>query len=100
MRLGDLLVEEGVITAEQLAGALAHRLLRGGRIGAHLVELGMVTEGALASALASHLHLPAVTVEAIDKAPRNVVTLIAPELAERHRVCPVRRDGERIWTAM
>ena len=44
MRLGDLLIEEKLITAEQLAEALAHQTGSGGRLGESLVATGAVTQ--------------------------------------------------------
>ncbi|MBF0342083.1 MAG: MSHA biogenesis protein MshE, partial [Magnetococcales bacterium] len=47
LRLGDLLVDTGLITAEQLLQALSHQEKTGAKLGEALVRLGFVTEQAL-----------------------------------------------------
>src|SRR5689334_25401417 len=50
-RLGEIVVERGLITNEQLQQALDHQRLTGGKLGETLVELGMLTRMALAGVL-------------------------------------------------
>lgn len=51
-KLGELLVEEGFLTKEQLADALEHALATGRRLGTVLVERGVLSGPALANMLA------------------------------------------------
>ena len=44
LRLGDVLVQEGIITEEQLQGALSEQKRIGGLLGEVMVTLGLVTE--------------------------------------------------------
>lgn len=50
-RLGDIVVERGLITNEQLQQALDHQRQMGGKLGEILVELGLLTRMALAGVL-------------------------------------------------
>jgi type IV pilus assembly protein PilB len=52
LRLGDILVEQGVITEDQLRESLAYQKETGARLGEALAELGFVTTGQVADALA------------------------------------------------
>lgn len=62
LRLGDLLVKEGLITKEQLLKALEEQKKQSGsRIGEVLVHLGMVTEHDLIATLGKQLAIPYVT---------------------------------------
>jgi MSHA biogenesis protein MshE len=62
MRLGDLLVHENVISAEQLQQALSSQKESGRKLGHTLVDLQMVTEGRLLSFLAQQLNVPLIDI--------------------------------------
>lgn len=51
MRLGELLVGQGLISAEDLEAALLRQKQQGGRLGTHLVAMGMLTIDKLLTAL-------------------------------------------------
>jgi len=57
-RLGDLLVQEGLITAEQLDQALQEQRASGRKLGRVLSDQGLVTEAQIAKAVARQLHAP------------------------------------------
>ena len=61
-RLGELLLEQGAVTREQLDAALAYQRQTGNRLGAALVEQGVLSEKKLATALAAALGLEVVVV--------------------------------------
>ena len=95
-RLGEVLVEHGAITAEQLEQALeaqraAQRERRRVRLGTLVVELGLATERQVASALASALSLEVVDL-ATFTLDAEVSRLLPRSLAERHLVMPIKRS--------
>ncbi|MGI6544121.1 MAG: hypothetical protein ACOX44_13920 [Limnochordia bacterium] len=57
-RLGDILVERGVITQEQLTQALQRQLETGVPLGKLVIDLGFARAEQMASALAEQLGLP------------------------------------------
>lgn len=57
-RLGDLLVEKGLLSPESLNGALERVKQENRRLGAVLLEMGLVTEEILAQLLAEQLQMP------------------------------------------
>ena len=57
-RLGDLLVEEEIISEEQLMSALAAQKVSGRKLGAVLIETGALTEEQLLRFLAQQLNVP------------------------------------------
>jgi type II secretion system (T2SS) protein E len=99
-RIGELLVEAGVITKVQLAEALAHQREHGGRLGTNLVELGMLDEKALAKELAKQLSIPSATAAQIDRAEAGARKLLPGKLADRLRAVPIREDAGKLWVAM
>lgn len=99
-RIGELLVEAGVISREQLSDALAHQREHGGRLGTNLVELGMIDEQMLAKELARQLSIPSATAAQIDRAEAGARKLLSAKLAERLRAVPIRDDAGKLWVAM
>lgn len=100
MRLGDLLIEAGLIDSQQLGLALDHQRSHDGRLGTTLVDLGMVNEAALAHVLASQLQIPSATPSSFEHASRLALQRVPVDLAVRHACCPVALDGNRLHLAM
>src|SRR4051812_46082825 len=99
-RMGDMLVEAGVISRAQLNEALRNQAHAGGRLGSNLVELGFIDEKTLASFLSKQLSIPAVTAASIDRIKPQVLEYVSAQLAEKLRVIPIRDDAGKLWVAM
>ncbi|MFT5450939.1 MAG: MSHA biogenesis protein MshE [Enterobacterales bacterium] len=85
IRLGDLLVKEGLITEEQLMSALAEQKTSGRKLGKALVDMGFVNENQLLTLLAEQLEIPFINLETYDLRAEVVQKL--PEVqARRFRV--------------
>lgn len=90
-RLGDLLVDAGLIKDEQLKAALNEQRKWGGRLGRTVIEMGFVTESAMAEVLAKQLELPVIdldTAEISEDAPK----WLRIDICERYGVFPVSLD--------
>jgi type IV pilus assembly protein PilB len=98
-RLGEMLVEAGKITQEQLEKALAAQKRTGERLGRVLVQQKMITEGVLLKVLEANLGIPLVDLSATPP-DKEAARLIPMSLAERHHVIPVRKNGNRLTVAM
>lgn len=57
-RLGEILIEDGLLSQESLSEALCHQKKTGGLIGQILIQLGYVTEEELVGALGKQLRVP------------------------------------------
>jgi hypothetical protein len=99
-RLGELLVDGGVLTRGQLGDALRYQEQAGGRLGTNLLELGLVDEKTLAAALAKQFSITSVTAAQLDNVPAEVLRLVPGPLAARLSVMPIRFDAGRLWLAM
>lgn len=98
-RLGDLLVEAGLITPEQLTKALAVQKKTGDRLGRILINLGYVTEENIIEVLEFQLGVPHVDLNKMQIDPAAARTI--PEtLAERYQVIPIKKEGRRLTLAM
>jgi type IV pilus assembly protein PilB len=98
-RIGDLLMREGLITKEQLARALQEQKQNGTRVGYNLVKLGYVQETEITRMLARQYRMPAVDLSKFEVDPR-IAKLIPPDLATKHLVLPLKRDGRTLTVAM
>ena len=98
-RIGDLLLREGLVTQDQLNKALAEQRHNGTRVGYNLVKLGFVKETDLTRMLARQHKMPAVDLTKFQVDPR-IAKLIPGELALKHNVLPLKRDGRTLTVAM
>jgi hypothetical protein len=87
-RLGEILVQEGLIDAPDLEAALAQRERFGNRLARTLVSLGLVEEPELVRVLSRRLGVPAARLEGKRIDP-EVLGLVPRELAERHGCLPL-----------
>src|SRR5687767_6479624 len=98
-RLGELLLKEGLITKEQLEKALQEQKTSGTRVGYNLVKLGFIQETELTKMLARQYRMPAVDLSKFEVDPR-IAKLIPTDLATKHLVLPLKRDGRTLTVAM
>ncbi|HKH93527.1 MAG TPA: ATPase, T2SS/T4P/T4SS family [Gemmatimonadaceae bacterium] len=98
-RIGDLLVREKLITREQLDKALQEQKQSGTRVGYNLVKLGFIQETELTKVLARQYKMPAVDLSRFEVDPR-IAKLIPPDLAMKHLILPLKRDGRTLTVAM
>lgn len=87
-KLGELLVEAGLITPGQLQEALRYQKAAGGRMGSNLVAMGIITEDSLMDFLAQQTGVPRLDVKHID-VPGSVLERIPRRLAEQMTILPV-----------
>ncbi|GAA3530659.1 GspE/PulE family protein [Zobellella aerophila] len=90
-RLGELLLEHGVISPAQLEAVLERQQRDGGRMGIHLVQMGMLSELELLGFVARQLDLPLLDLnrERIDK---DAVKLLSEVYARRYRALVIAGD--------
>jgi general secretion pathway protein E/type IV pilus assembly protein PilB len=91
VRLGDLLLERGLITHDQLRIALVEQKAMGKPLGEALLALGFVTEEIMRGALAVNLGEEAISLDGI-VADSAALALIPKPLAKRHTLFPVSLD--------
>lgn len=107
VRIGELLVDAGLLSQAQLERALEAQREEGGgskRLGQLIVALGFVTEGQLARVLSQQLAVPWVSLSHIDFSPA-LLALVDREMAEKYTVIPVyvrreRRDVDTLYLAV
>jgi hypothetical protein len=87
-RLGELLVEGGLVTPAQLQSAITHQKIARGRLGSNLVALGYISEEVLMDFLSHQTGVPQMDVRNID-VPPQVLKLVPHRLADQFTVLPI-----------
>lgn len=97
-RLGDLLVEAGVITVEQLDYALTTKT-RDEKLGDFLIRENYLTEQQLIETLEFQLGVPHIHLNQYAIEP-ELMQLVPAALAKRTNVMPIRREKNKLFIAM
>ncbi|MCR5626873.1 MAG: Flp pilus assembly complex ATPase component TadA [Lachnospiraceae bacterium] len=96
VRLGDVLVEQGVITAEQLNDVLAYQKEHHGeRMGQILISQQIITEKQMLMALGTRLNIHLVDVSMMT-VNLEAVALIPQQMAEQYNMLPVYLEGDNV----
>lgn len=95
LRLGDVLVQQQLISAEQLAQALEQQRATGKKLGRLLIDAGLITEEALAHGLARQLRVAVVNLKSFPL-KSETVRLLAESPARRHRAIVLEDKGEQL----
>jgi len=98
-RLGDLLVKEKVITAEQLEQATKLQKESHVRLASALVKLGFLTDEDVTNFLSRQYGMPAINLSYFEIDPA-VIKLIPYETAKRYQILPLSRVGASLTIAM
>jgi len=99
VRLGELLVQQKIITEEQLAAALVEQKRSGRKLGRVLSDLGMVLETTLHEFLSKHLQVPFIDLKQV-RIDRDAVKLLAEPLARRYRALVLQQDARGLLVGM
>lgn len=97
--LGDLLVEAGLLNAEQMERALAIQKKSGKKLGEVLIEEKIIEEKQIIEVLEFQLGIPHVDLEKYEIDPQ-IPRLITEALAKRHLLIPVKKVRGRLLVAM
>jgi len=93
MRLGDVLINEGAITEEQLQKGLELQKQTKQRLGMTLVDAGYTTEDAIAKALSHQLGYDRINLRDV-AIEQSVLDLISVEILKKHIMIPIGYSAE------
>src|ERR1700730_13214891 len=99
MRLGEILIERKLISAEDLERALELQKERGDKLGKTLVDLGFVAMRDVLAALSDQLGMPLITIEGPPAASPETESL-SPRFLRQFRCLPVEREDHCVTLAM
>lgn len=87
-KLSDLLLEQGLITEDQVQDALRIQHEKGVLFGRALVDLGLVSEDEIVSVLIEHLDLPYIRLQDYD-IDRELLEIFDPAMMRRYQFVPI-----------
>ncbi|WP_050615931.1 GspE/PulE family protein [Bacillus testis] len=97
-RLGDLLVESGLITNEQLQKALEEKTPKQ-KLGDALLQKGFITEQQLIEVLEFQLGVPHVS---LYRYPfdTSLFSVVPKQIAKRNLIVPLKKEADKLYVAM
>ena len=99
MRLGDLLVQAGLINDEQLQQALQSQKISGAKLGRAVVDLGFVSEVQVLTVLSEQLRIPFIELKHF-KLDAQLVQSLPEAMARRFRAIVLSREGGGLLVGM
>lgn len=93
VRIGEMLVQQGLIDGVQLQSALAHQRRWGGKLGHAIVQLGFLPEHEMLESLGSQIGVACVSLRDLE-VPPQILRLVPPRLIRSRRVLPIARLAE------
>jgi len=98
-QLGDILLEGGLVTPEQLGGAVEEQQKLGRSLGRVLVDLGILTEAQLVAEMATRIGMQFVDLSdfAVDG---SAVSRISDAVCRRHNALPIGYEDDKLVVAM
>jgi type IV pilus assembly protein PilB len=97
--LGEILINESLITSEQLNQALEYQKQHGGRLGSCLMKLGFVSDDEITGVLSRQYGVPSINLKYYE-VDASVIKLIPQDTAIRYQIVPLSRVGSTLTIAM
>jgi type IV pilus assembly protein PilB len=98
-RLGEILLKDSLISADQLKQALDYQKKNGGRLGTCLVKMGLVSDDDITAVLSRQYGVPSINLKFYEVDPA-VIRLVPQETAIRYQIVPLSRVGSTLTIAM
>ncbi len=99
-KLGEILLETGMIDEFQLKSALAEQGMWGGRLGSIIIKKGFVSEKDMLSAIEKQYGLSVISLDAIKKPSDEVLNMVGVEAARKFVIFPVGLEGKTLLIAV
>lgn len=98
--LGEILVEKGLITIEQLDNALVQQAIEDKFLGEILVEKGYITNKQIAESLTEQKKCDYINLTKIKNIKEDVIRIIPENIARRYKVLAIAMEKEKLVVAM
>ncbi|MBI3292062.1 MAG: type IV-A pilus assembly ATPase PilB [Elusimicrobia bacterium] len=99
-RLGELLIEAGILEKEQLQQALEIQRRSGGKLGRILVDLGYLSEEGLMAFLGKQFGVGYISLAQFGEIPEEVLHIVPEGVVRRQTLIPIAREGKTLTIAM
>src|SRR5436190_11476573 len=98
MSIAEILLDKGLLTAQQNEEAQALQKSDGLRLDRALIQLGLLTERQLLEVMSEHLHLPMINLEEVQFEP-DLLRALPARIVYRKRLVPVKRFNGTLQVA-
>src|ERR1700722_14444364 len=98
-RLGEMLVDEGIITEEQVQEALHEQKIKGGRLEKSVISQGYVTQDVIMAFVGTQLGIRRLSLPRIVSIPTDVVFLVPESIALNHCLIPIVKKDKKLTVA-
>ncbi len=98
-KLGELLMEAGLIDEMQLKTALSHQKEWGGRLGAVLIRKGFVKETDMIAVIENQMGMTCLPLDKFEKPSDEVMRLVKEDIARKFGILPQKFDGRTLVAA-
>ncbi len=99
-RIADALVEDGLLSADQVEELLEQQKKEGARLVKLIVEKAYVSDHDLAVCMGRVLNVPPINLARVNILPEELVELLPRDTAHNHKVVPVSRLENKLFLAM
>jgi len=99
-KLGEMLVDEGIITHDHLDQALKEQKANGGRIEQILVKMGFISEEVIMAFLGNQMSIPTVKIADMGNIDAEIIKMVSQNFAQRQILVPVSKEGNKLKVAM
>ncbi len=100
MLIGEMLLEEGIITKEQLKDALEEQKRSGDKIGQILIKMRYISKEILWTFLGYQMGVPFINLDEVHDIKQDVLRTLPEQLMRNERLIPVSKQGRVITVAM
>ncbi len=100
MLIGEMLLEEGIITKEQLKDGLEEQKRTGEKIGKILIKMGYISKEILWTFLGYQMGVPYINMEEVPGLKDDVVKMVPEQMARNEKLIPINKQGKVLTIAM
>ena len=98
LKMGEILVKQGLLKPDQFAAAVEEQKKSGQKLTTSIVQLGFLKENQILRALEKHYAVPGVEVNTFE-IDQGVLSLVPRDLCEKHTLIPLQRAGSTLVVA-
>jgi len=98
-KLGEILVDAGLIDGRALQAALAEQQRWGGPLGRVLIDMNLISEEVLVVALSKQMNFPTVDLDKVEVS-QNTLELVDGQYAEHYGIVPIKSNAKFLDVAM
>ncbi len=98
IKLGEILVKQGLIRPDQMAKAMEEQKKTGGKLISSILNLNIIKENQILKALEKHYQVPGIDLNTF-AIPENVISILSRDVCEKYGIIPVQKAGTSLVVA-